>query len=300
MIFVINPVTAQKKGSFNETITFNSEQRTLSCWVPNDYDSTKDYQLMIGLHGLGDNSTNFRNALINNLNWKTHFSNTIFVFPDGRSDQFKDHYLPQGDEEIIAKAIEFAVNNYSIDTTRIILQGFSLGGRSALMYGLDHPGKFFGLLLNTPAIQGIADAQNIQPGGLVYDYQNATKVPIFIANGGADFLYISPIQFAFEAMVKNDGIVRKTTIPGLGHNIPSFNHLSGVIDFFENPHGTKPDADLVKIEIPQRTCQTSVDAKVLLRSTGNADITSLDLEYKVGATAKSISGPDFWNLTNIQ
>ena len=66
-------------GSVSATISFNGADRNLACYIPKNYDSTKTYQLMICLHGLGDNSTNYRNALINSLAWNTNFPNTIFV-----------------------------------------------------------------------------------------------------------------------------------------------------------------------------------------------------------------------------
>lgn len=286
-VFIAMNAKAQKKGIFNETITFNSEPRLLSFYVPNNYDTSQKYQLMVALHGLGDNSKNFRDALVNSLNWKTYFPNTIIVCPDGGSDQAKDFYLPPGDEGIIQKAMQLAVDSYNIDTTRIILEGFSLGGRSALKYGLDHPGKFFGLLLNTPAVQGVADARNDSFAGVIYNYKNASKVPIFITNGGSDFIYLSPIQVAFEELVKNDGLVARTTIPGLGHQIPNFTYLGGVINFFENPALASEDAEVVKADIPKRVCDTKVDAQILVRNTGGKDISNIDLSYTINGNTQT-------------
>src|SRR5665647_2517465 len=97
---------AQQIGSFSDTINFMSQDRILSCYVPTNYDTSINYRLMVCLHGLGDNSNNYRNGLINSLNWKTVFTNTIFICPDGGSDANKDFSTPPGDEEIIAKCID--------------------------------------------------------------------------------------------------------------------------------------------------------------------------------------------------
>jgi poly(3-hydroxybutyrate) depolymerase len=94
---------AQKTGSFTDTVLFNGGDRILSCYVPPAYDSTVKYQLMVCLHGMGDNSNNYRNALISSLNWKTVFPFTIFICPSGGSDANGDFSTPPGDEEIIKK-----------------------------------------------------------------------------------------------------------------------------------------------------------------------------------------------------
>ncbi len=88
--------------------------------------------LIIGLHGLGDNSVSYRNAWTGSFAFATHMPNTILICPDGGSDQNKDFYMPAGDEAIIQECISYAQAHYNINPSEIILQGFSLGGRSAL------------------------------------------------------------------------------------------------------------------------------------------------------------------------
>ena len=100
LLFCIFQVQAQQTGSFNTTVMFNGQSRTLSCYVPNDYDSTLAYKVMIGLHGMGDNSTNYRNVLSDSA-WRSVFPQTIFVFPDGGGSDF---YAEPGSEDIILEA----------------------------------------------------------------------------------------------------------------------------------------------------------------------------------------------------
>jgi predicted esterase len=180
-----------QKGSFNKEITFNNELRLLSFYVPANYDSTKQTGLVVCLHGLGDNSSNYRNAVINTLKWNTIFSNSILVFPDGGNDANSDFYAPVSDESFIETAINYCKSNYNINSSEVILQGFSLGGRSALKYGLDHPTSFKALLLNSPALQGLQDLQNNPIASLVYNFSNASLLPIFISVGTADDAYFS-------------------------------------------------------------------------------------------------------------
>lgn len=290
--FFVSTGHGQNTGKFDTQISFDGNQRSLSLFVPNDYDSSINYQLMIGLHGLGSNSNNYRNAVIDQLNWGQKFDRTIFVFPDGGDDQNADFHQPEGDEAIINESVAYAKSHYSIDTSRIVLQGFSLGGRSALHYGLKNPNRFLGLLLNTPAIQGILDAKNDSAAGLVYPYERANEVPIYITNGDQDVIYLNTIDSIYEKMVGNDGLVEKNTIDGLGHRIPPFEEMDSAIHFFEQKNlvGEK-DLDLVNLESPRRTCEGEVPARALVRNRGNQSIQSFELQYEWAGSQNSYQ----WN-----
>ena len=269
---------AQQTGSFNTNIQFQGNQRELSFHVPSSYDSTKDYRLIVGLHGLGDNSKNFRNYLINNKNWHQHFSNTIIACPDGGDDRNSDFYTPDGDQQVIQRTIDYAANNYSIDTSRIILEGFSLGGMSALNYGLNHPDQFKGLLLNTPAIQGILMAKNDN----AFNYQNASGIPIYITNGSQDVTYVNIVDTLHQQLVTHDGIVRKNTVQGLGHAIPNFGKMNDVIDFFNAPAKNHHDLSLVEINAPKRRCNGSIEPRCLVQNLSKQTVNKLTIQYNWG------------------
>ncbi len=260
---------AQKTGSFNEIITFNGEQRTLSFYVPSNYSPDSTYKLMVGLHGMGDNSSNYSSAIHSSLSWQTVIPNTIFVYPDGGSDQSKDFYAPLGDEQIITEAINYAKSLYSnIDSDEIILQGFSLGGRSALIFGLDNPEMFKGLVLNTPAIQGIFDLENEL--GLAYsiNYKNASKIPIAIVHGEEDFPYLEINQKLEKKLIRENGVVYRAQIPNMPHTIPPSQIEVSFFNFVNNPLRNGVDIELVDLEIPQRTCDNTLKPKILIRNFG--------------------------------
>ena len=239
---------AQDTGSFTETVTFMGESRTLACYVPESYDPDVPVKLVIGLHGLGDNGNNYRNAWVSSLDFADHISNTILICPDGGSDFNSDFYVPEGDEGIIQESIDFARANYNIDTTNIILQGFSLGGARALQYGLGHTDMFKGILLNTPAIQGIKQAVTPYDEGGLYNYDNAPEIPVYITHGSTDVLYAGPIDSMYEQMVRHDGMVRLIRFP-IGHTIPDLEDFADFDPFFEALFLDEHDAELVKVNI---------------------------------------------------
>lgn len=286
LIFISCSAFAQQTGSFNKTISFMNEQRVLSFFVPADYDSTKPYNLMVSLHGLGDNSTNMRNALSAGTSFITYMPNTILVCPDGGSDQYRSFNIPAGDEEIIQASINEAKALYNIDTNRIILEGFSLGGRSALQYGLLHPEKFKGLLLHTPAIQGVKDALTGTSLGR-FNYANAPKIPIYITHGADDANYAAPIDTAYEQLILNDGIVRLYRFAGMGHTIPSFQRTQNFLPFLDQPAYDDYDAEVIKPLVLGTRCSDVVPAFALIRNIGKNTITSLWIRYELNGKKDS-------------
>ncbi len=275
---------AQKTGSFDEIVMFNQEQRTLAVHVPVDYDPNSSYKLVVGLHGLGDTGTNYRNALISSLNWNAQLPNTIFVFPDGGEDQSSDHYAPVGDELFIVEAMNWAKTSYNIDDNEIILQGFSLGGRSALKFGLENHTMFKGLILNTPAVQGILDVNNVEGFSSMYQYENASQIPIGIIHGSEDVAYLEFDKILYRNLVKNNGIVRTGILEGMGHNIPPIQIMIQLFNFVDNPGLDGINIELENIEMPQRTCESIVSPTLLLRNSGLTNSGEITLNINLNGT----------------
>lgn len=282
---------AQQTGNFNVSINFMGQQRTLALYVPTNYNSNQQYRLLVGLHGFGGNGASFRNTLVgSSLHWQTLFPNTIFICPDGSAQG--NHYEPAGYEEIIQKSIDYAKGHYNIDSSDIILEGFSFGGRSALAFGLSHFQEFRALLLNTPAIQGVVDAfYGIPLNGSNFTYQNASHLPIYITLGADDLPYVPPVDSMFEQLVANNGVVRYHIISGLGHAIPATSGMvmQGFLPFVNHPYSQTPDVDLLKIKIMPRSCQSSVLPKCWVRNLGPNTIHNITLHYLWNGSTNSLS-----------
>ena len=274
---------AQTTGSFNQDITFMGNTRRLSCYVPPGYNPSVPARLMIGLHGLGDNSSSYRNALVNSLGFAAAVPNTILICPDGGTDPNSDFYIPAGDEAVIEASISFARSNYNIDTTHIVLQGFSLGGRSALRYGLQHTGTFKGLLLNTPAVQGVKEAVNQWSTGGLYDYAQAPQIPIYITHGTTDETYAGPIDSTYEQLVRNNGMLKLVRFNG-GHTVPAWASMQEFSTFFDQPAVAGADAQAVKVIVAPRSCNTAVPTKVLVQNKGANTLSSIGVSYDWNGT----------------
>jgi predicted esterase len=269
-------------GSFNKDVSFNGETRQLSFYVPANYDSTKQVGLVLCLHGLGDNSSSYRNAIINSLKWHTIFANSILVFPDGGVDANSDFYAPAGDESFIDFTLNFCKNNYNINSNDVILQGFSLGGRSALKYGLDHPTTLKALLLNTPALQGLLDLQNNPNISLGYEFTNASQLPIFISVGAADDAYFALNEkLAYQLKLSNAAVYFQK-IAGMGHTIAMNAQIRKCLNFFEQKAVYTKDIELLNVESPMNVCSNIFTANCFIRNNGVSNIQSFKIKLKIG------------------
>lgn len=269
---------AQQTGSFNSSVTFNGSARTLANFVPTTYTAAQPHKLVIALHGMGDAAANYRNALVNALSFSAAFPNTILICPDGGNDQGRDFYQPAGDELIIEEAINYARTNYNIDTNEIILQGFSLGGRSALKYGLEHTSKFKALLLNTPAIQGVKEAAN--EALFDFNFAAADELPVYITIGNNDPLYNEPVNRMVAQLVGNNGKVAYKLFTG-AHTVPDFQNYP-YTSFFNQPTSNGADAGIYRLNVPERSCDRMIGSGILFQNTGNVNLDSIQFVFGIG------------------
>lgn len=284
IIFIIisNTSFAQVAGSFRDSLEFNSELRTIAGYIPIDYKPNTKYKLMICLHGAQDTENNYLNSLIETFKYHQLFIKTIFIAPSGGDDQIRDFSSPQNDEEIIQKCIDYATNKFNIDSNNIILQGFSLGARSALRYALNYPNKFKSLLLFTPAFQGPFDLENKIPHyGKFYNFDNLNKIPIFVTCGENDITYIKYINKFVEKAKLSDAHIKYNVIENIGHQPPNYIDLIQSIEFVDSNNPDKTDLDIFKIELPDFQCFNQIAPLVYIRNNGNEPINSFEYTYSV-------------------
>lgn len=270
-------------GNVEKTVTFMSQSRSLSFYIPDTYNASNPYKLIVSLHGSGDNSVNFRNAISPvSSSAGSPFYNCIIVCPDGGSDPSRSFQQPAGDEEIIRVARDSARKWYNIDDNSIYLNGFSLGARSALYYGLKNYSLWKGMFLWTPAVQSIAEADN--KSYFKYNYSNANKIPICMTVGANDANYVTKVQYIKNILVDSSGIVQLRVIAGLGHSIPptfADDFCSGFVDNFFSSMSAL-DAGISKINDPKvYSCSSNLIPTIRLMNRGTTTLTSVDINYRI-------------------
>lgn len=286
LLFCNDSLIAQTTGSFNVDVNLASGKKVIAFYVPSDYDSSKQYNLMICLHGSGQPAVDFRDILC--PYWETFIKNTIFACPEGAGPSL-DFYYGKGSETIIDSAISYVKQNYSIDDKEIILEGFSLGGRSALKYGLENPEKIKGLLLNTPAMQSYFDVTNNPLFSLLFNYENASKLTIAITHGASDRQYYNPIDTLYKILTDNNSKVLFIRVPDMGHTIPDQPEIEKCLNFINQPLKNNLDADISKIMVPNRTYVSKIKPMFRMRNMGAEEITSANITYSINSSSADYS-----------
>lgn len=276
-------VFAQQTGSFNRTVNFGGNPSwTLSYFVPTSYNAANKYKLIIGLHGLGDTPQNYRTYLAGvSTTASSPVYNSIIVAPYAGGDANTDFWTPVSDTGIITKAIADAMSAYNIDPDYIYLNGFSLGGRSALRYGLLNYWRFRGLELWTPAIQTVNEANNLT--AFKYVWEKGKYVPICMTVGSTDG-YRNIIPVAYQHLLDSGAIASLTIVDGLGHSPPANSYKFACFDYLNTnaTSNTLNDAKAFSIGTPfDEECSTSFTPVVTIQNKGTNNLTSAVLNYQI-------------------
>jgi polyhydroxybutyrate depolymerase len=122
----------------NKTMLFGGLNRSYRIYVSPNYNAANPASLLIALHGMGDNMTNFSTIGFHLI---ADTANIICVYPQAVSDIYAGTawnssagqygYYPNSsvnDIGFINAIVDTCKANYSIDHTRVYLCGFSMGG----------------------------------------------------------------------------------------------------------------------------------------------------------------------------
>jgi predicted esterase len=117
----------------------DSSFRPYTIRIPENFDRSKKYPLMVYLHGSGDDDrTAFKMKPVTSGDF-------IELYPNGRGTS--NVYSTAESQEDILESINDVVKNYSIDTGKIVLSGFSMGGYGVYRTYYEHPELFKGLAI---------------------------------------------------------------------------------------------------------------------------------------------------------
>lgn len=268
---------AQETGLTNQALEFNGSARDLYFYVPENYSADTEYKMIVCLHGAGDTAENFATALSDI--WKDLAGSPILMFPDGGDDESADFFTPQGDEQFITDAIAYALETYNIDENEIVLEGFSLGGRSAFKYGSEHSDVFKGLMLHTPAFQGVKDATN-EWGW--FDLTDASNLPMVFVHGSEDIAYVSTVRIMYENIVEAGGIAIRHFVQDMGHTIPANIEITEqYLSYFDNPYSSTPSAEIYDIEDPGTLREADQTLEIRFRNRHSENISEIKFNMDI-------------------
>ena len=173
-----------------------------SLYVPENYDPTKRWPLVITLHGGHGRGDDYL------LTWlRSAKSRGLILLSPKSLGQTWSIQQPGLDVRSILSMLETVMDEYTVNTRRILVSGLSDGGTFSYALGISCSKLFVGIA----PIAGVLLPR--------LDYKQATALPIFIVHGAKDFIFpVSSARMARDFLEGQEfAHVSYTELPDWGH-----------------------------------------------------------------------------------
>lgn len=208
----------------DEQVVVRDRPYRLSLSVPQSYEPTRDYALIVCLHGAGFTGEAYLDR------WKSRLGEGYILacptYPAGA-------WFTRPAEDLVLATVKVVQQRYRIDPNRIFLSGMSNGGIGAWLIGMHHAPLFAGL---APMASGIDDV-------LFPFLENLRTTPVYIIHGSQDQVMPVELSRKLAGELKNLGypfIYRehdRTHAMAGGHFFPR-EELPELVKWFDNQRRT--------------------------------------------------------------
>jgi phospholipase/carboxylesterase len=184
-------------------------------YVPEQYDETRSWPLIVALHGGSGNGRDFLWSWVRDAKRAGY----VLIAPTAVGATWGDV-----DELGLLEILAWVRGRYRIADDRVLLTGLSDGGTFTLVYGLAHPEAFRAL---APCC-GVFHPVNFANGNL----ERARDRPIYLVHGAQDFLF--PIGLAHLTRDTLDAAGARLVyreLPELSHTYPRSENPA-ILDWF--------------------------------------------------------------------
>ena len=213
-------VISDKTGAFRRAFVsdIDTTLRPYTIKVPHDYDPEKAYPLMVFLHGSGRTDENM-------FQYHPYLTKGDFIQIAPNARGISHYYGTQNALMDIKEAIDDASENYSIDPSKIILSGFSMGGYGVYRTLYEYPDLFKGIAIFSGLPQ-VGRMRRVKSGTYPDFMQQENlaifkDIPIFISHGTKDLNCPYALTEEFVGTLKSEGArVTFFVDEGSGHSSP--------------------------------------------------------------------------------
>jgi translation initiation factor 1 (eIF-1/SUI1) len=183
----------------DKTMIHNGKTYKLNYCLPNNFNDTVAYPLIVAMHYCGGTAVEYRAA----LSGLSDSLNTIVVCPDNNSN-----VIPESELQMLVTTIDSSKVFYKIDTSKVYLTGMSCNGEFITRHGLKNFYPFKGIFPWVPWITGASPK--------LYDFNS--KMPIVIAVGSDDTNYKTLIA-VYDSLAAHNAKVNLVIVPSVGHSL---------------------------------------------------------------------------------
>ena len=175
---------------------------TYGIWIPRDYDPAEPRPLVLALHPGGSRGPYYGTTFLQGIvgpalsDW-----GAIIVAPDAPARSWANDTSERG----VMALLDDVMDRYAVDTERILVTGFSLGGRGTWYMAARHPDLF-------SAAIPMAARSDSDDAALVGD------MPVFIIHARDDEVVpFEPAQQLAREMEEREQTVSFMALDGVGH-----------------------------------------------------------------------------------
>ena len=230
-LLICSPAFAET-GFLDRAVTLKGKTYRYQVYVPTDYTPTKMWPIIVYLHGngrQGDDGLRQTDAeFANSIRQNRSLFRAIVIFPQA---SVGTRWLFSEMEELVVVELDHTTAEFSSDSRRIYLTGFSMGATGAYRIAYRWPNKFAALVAVAGRIEAgssyTAQVTEIDrqtnpfvaaPDPFASLALRIKHIPIWIFHGDADETVPVEQSRRFLAALKKAGAdVRYTEYPGANH-----------------------------------------------------------------------------------
>lgn len=230
---ISTPVKAQT-GFLDRTITIGGDSHPYQVYVPANYASRTAWPVIVSLHGNGRQGVDGMRQTGTDFAIRIRENGAPFpaivVFPQAKPGT---RWFYPAMEELVMAQLRRTIDEFHVDTNRLYLHGYSMGGSGSYRIAYRWPGTFAAIV---DVAGRVEDGAEYTSAEIATDRQGnpfvstpdpfatlaaAIKhIPIWIFHGDADERVPVEQSRKLVAALKNVGApVRYTEYPGVDHNV---------------------------------------------------------------------------------
>jgi len=225
-----NDPLAARRGEFKKAYLSKVDNtfQPYQIFVPSGYDKSKQYPLVIALHGMGGDENSYFTAYSQGA-FKTEAEKRGYIVACPKGRKPASMYVGDAEKDVMDVLAEVR-RAYNIDSDRIYLTGHSMGGFGTWSVAVDHPEVFAALA----PVSGGANPASMS---------KIAHIPQLIVHGDNDPTVPVERSRAMAAMGKKLGVeIKYIEVPGGDHGNVVAPNFPAVFDWFDTHRRKRAEA----------------------------------------------------------
>lgn len=206
---------AKKGDILSRNIRIESQNYDFQLYVPPKIKNRKSLPVIVFLHGIRERGSGGiipSNEMIRNF-IKQYLKQVpaVILLPQCRPNKY---WADPAMERMVIEALDSTIEEFEADKNRLYLIGVSMGGYGVWHLASQYPEKFAALVSicgGSPILNGDRFSAISKKVG---------KIPAWLFHGAEDrIIPVSESRELVKAIEENQGIVKYSEFPGVGHNV---------------------------------------------------------------------------------